>query len=301
MAIISTSNIPNLLRPGLHAVFGDYNVYQDEWSELFERNTSDKASEWDQEMQLLPVAGEKDEAGSVQYESMGAVYLTVYQHQWAGIGFQMTRSAIEDNLYQSMWPKGALATRNSLAQYKNILGANVFNNGFSSAYPIADGQPFFSTSHPTQGGNISNTLSIPTQLNETSLQDIIINIQLFRDAAGLLIAYKPRKLVVPTTLQFTADVLLGSKFRTGTANNDISAIYNMGAVPEGYTVNHFLSTSTPSWFLLTTCEGLRYFMRTPVDVDSFVDTATQNVNVAAVERYSFGTSNFRSCAGVQGA
>lgn len=299
MAIISTSNIPNLLRPGLKTVFGDYNVYKDEWSELFQYNTSDKASEWDQEMALLPVASAKDEAASVQYESMGSVYLTVYQHQWAGIGFQMTRSAVEDNLYQDMWPKGAMATRNSLAQYKNILGANVFNLGFSSSKPIGDGQPFFSTAHPTQGGPVSNTLSIPTQLNETSLQDIIINIQLFKDAAGLLIAYKPRKLVVPVTLQFTADVLLGSKFRTGTANNDISAIYNMGAIPEGYTVNHFLTGN--SWFALTTAPGLKYFMRTPVDVDSFVDTATQNINVAAVERYSFGTSNFRSCAGVQGA
>jgi hypothetical protein len=299
MALITTSNLPNLLRPGLNAVFGDYNVYPDEWRELFQYNTSNKASEWDQEMKLTPLASEKGEGESVVFEDMSAMYLTVYNHKWSGIGYIMTRSAIEDNLYQDMWPKGQIATRNSLAQYKNIMGSNIFNFGFGNQGIIADGQPLFSLNHPTDDGASPNTLSQAAQLNETALEDLIINIQMFKDAAGLLVAYKPRKLVVPVTLQFQADRLLGSKFRTETANNDISAMYNMGAIPQGYTVNHFLQGN--NWYCLTTCDGLKYFMRTPVGSDSDTDTATSNLIVSTSERYSFGCSNFRSVAGVQGA
>lgn len=298
---INTSSIAQLLRPGLACVFGDYNTYPDQWKEIFSIHHSDKQVEYEVEMKLLGLAEMKAEGGSVRYDSMAQRYVTQYFHQYYGIGFIITRQAILDNLYKDRFPMATKALKDSLRQVKNMNAANVFNNGFNPAYPIGDGQPLFSSTHPIDGGTVSNTFAVPTQLNETSLEQAIIQIQAFKNDAGLLVSNMPTKLLVPRELQFTADVLLGSKYRVGTANNDISAIYHMNAVPEGYRVNQFL-TNPNAWFVLTdNSNGFKYYEREPIDVDIFTDIDTDNLKCRAIERYSFGVSNFRAAYGSAGA
>lgn len=299
MGVINTSYIQSLLRPGLAAVFSDTEAYPAEWSEIYTKHKSDKQQEKTVEVKLLPVARLKDQGSSIYYGDMAQRYETSFLNLTTGIGYIITREAVMDNLYKDQFPMGAVAMRDSLAQYKNIQGASIFNNGFSSSYPLADGQPFFSTAHPVDGGTVANTSSVPMGLNETALQNVLIGIQQFQSAAGIKVVAKAMKLLVPQQLQFAADVLLGSKFRTGTANNDINAIYNMGYLPRGYTVNHFLTSST-NWFVLTDVPNLKYFEREPVITNIFTDIDTNNLKVSAFERYCFGVDNFRSAYGVQG-
>lgn len=298
---INVAQIQNLLRPGLAAVFGDYPQYPAEWSEIFERHTSDKAVEIEVEVKLLGLASIKQEGASVAYGDMGQRYVTNYVHRYAAIGFIITRQAMKDNLYQSRFPLQAKALKNSLAQTKEILGASVLNNGFDTNYPIGDGKPVFSTAHPIDGGTVANTFTVQADLNETSLQDAIVSISKFKDAAGLRIMTKPTKLIVPTELQFTAERLLKSEFRVGTANNDINAMYSIGSVPQGYRINHFL-TDTNAWFLLTDApNGFKYYEREAIETDVYTDFDTDNLKAKAIERYSFGVSNFRAGFGSQGA
>jgi len=298
---INTSAIRDLLRPGLAAVFGDYPQYPGQWSEIFEKHTSDKAVEIEVEVKLLGLAQIKAEGASTAYQDMGQRYVTNYVNRYTSVGFIITRQAIKDNLYQSSFPLQAKALRNSMAQTKETLGASVLNNGFSSSFPIGDGQPFFSTSHPTDNGVVANTFSIQADLNETSLQDAIVGVQRFRDAAGLRIMTKPTKLIVPAELQWTATRLLESQFRTNTANNDINAIYNNSAVPQGHRVNMFL-TDTNSWYLLTDApNGMKYYERETLETDVYTDFDTDNLKAKAIERYSFGVSNFRAAWGSRGA
>jgi phage major head subunit gpT-like protein len=213
---------------------------------------------------------------------------------------QITANTIRDNLYKDEWPRASESGKDSMRQAKNIQGASVLNNAFSTLYPVSDGQPLCSTAHPVSGQTSINTFAVPTQLNETSLQDALIGIQLFLNASALRIALNAEKLIVPPQLQFTANVLLESKFRTSTANNDISAIYNLSSVPMGYRVNQFLSNPN-AWFLLTDeSNGFKYYERDPLTIDMFTDTTTRNLNVTFVERYSFGVSNWRAVYGSQG-
>jgi phage major head subunit gpT-like protein len=299
--IITLSAIQNLLRPGLAAVFGDYMVYPDQWKEIFSQHVSDKAVEYEVEMRLLPMAQFKADGGPVTYGDMAQQYTTSYFHRNFGIGFQITANTIRDNLYKDEWPRATESGKDSMRQAKNLEGAGILNNGFNTQYPVSDGQPLFSTTHPVQGNVVPNTFAVPTQLNETSLQDALIGIQKFLNAAGLRIALQAEKLIVPPELQFTADVLLGSKFRTSTANNDISAIYNISSVPMGYRVNQFL-TNPSGWFLLSSEKnGFKYYERDPLSIDMFTDTTSRNLNVTFVERYSFGCSNWRAAYASQGA
>jgi len=298
---INTSAIRDLLRPGLAAVFGDYPQYPAQWSEIFERFTSDKAVEIEVEVKLLGLASIKAEGASVAYDTMGQRYVTNYVHRYAAIGFIITRQAIKDNLYQTRFPLQAKALRNSMTQTKETLGAAVLNNGFDTNYPIGDGKPVFSTTHPIDGGTVANTFSVQSDLNETSLQDAIVSIQRFRDAANLRIMTKPTKLIVPAELQWTAERLLKSQYRTDSANNDISAIYSTSAVPQGHRVNMFL-TDTNSWFLCTDApNGFKHYERERLETDVYTDFDTDNLKAKAVERYSFGVSNFRGAFGSQGA
>lgn len=187
-----------------------------------------------------------------------------------------------------------------MRQAKNIEGAQIINNGYNPNFPVSDGQPLFSTTHPVQGNVVPNTFALPTQLNETSLQDALISIQKFLNAAGLRIALNATKLIVPPELQFTANVLLESKYRTSTANNDISAIYNLSSVPMGYRTNQFL-TNPQQWTLMSDeSNGMKYYERDPLTIDMFTDTTTRNLNVTFVERYSFGCSNWRAVFGSAG-
>jgi Mu-like prophage major head subunit gpT len=298
---INTSSIQALLRPGLADVFGDYPQYPGQWTEIFDRHTSDKAVEIDVQVKLLGLAQIKAEGASIAYDSMGQRYVTNYYHRYVGIGFIITRQAMKDNLYKSSFPLQAKALRNSMMQTKETLGAAVLNNGFDTNFPIGDGLPVFSVSHPIDGGVVANTFAVQADLNETSLEDAINGVQSFLDQAGLKIMIKQRKMIVPTQLQWTANRLLNSQFRTDTANNDISATYNVGAVPEGYKVNRYLTDSN-SWFLMTDAtSGFKYYEREALETDIYQDFDTDNLKAKAVERYSFGVSDFRGAWGSSGS
>lgn len=298
---INTSSIQNLLRPGLADVFGDYPMYPAQWSEIFERHSSDKANEIEVEMKFLGLAQIQAEGASVAFDSMGQRTITNYIHRYVGIGFIITRQAIKDNLYKNRFPMQAKALRQSFEQTKETLGAAVLNNGFDTNYPTGDGQPVFSTAHPIDGGTYANTFSTQVDLNEASLEAAVIAVQRFKNVAGLKIMTKSKKLIVPTENQFVADRLLSSQFRTSTANNDVNALYNMSSVPEGYRVNQFLS-DTNAWYLMTDSpSGFKYYDRESMEVDIFTDIDTSNLKVRGIERYSFGVSNCRAAFASSGS
>ena len=298
---INTTAIRSLLRPGLAAVFGDYRDFPAEWTEAFEKHTSDMQQEIEVETKLLGLAQIKAEGASTVYDDMGQRSITNYLHRYVAIGFIITRQAIKDNLYKSAFPLQAKALKSSMAQTKEVLGASIFNNGFSTSYPIGDGKPVYSPTHPIDNGTVANTFTVQADLNETSLEQAIIGIANFKDAAGLRKQFKVTKLLVPNGLQFTADRILGSAYRTNTANNDISAVYNMGSVPGGWSLNHYF-TDTNAWFLQTDCDGaFKHYEREALETDMYTDPDTQSVKVSAIERYSFGVSNFRGSWGSQGA
>lgn len=300
MTLITTAQIQHELRPGLNMCFADYMTYPDQWRDIFQYNTSQMAQEYDQEMQLLGIAGFKSEGGPVLYDTMQEKYTTSYSHRYAGIGFMMSRAAILDNLYEKYWPQGARSVRASLSAFKNIQGANVLNNGFNSAYPVSDGQALYSTTHPTNGGNIANTIAIPTDLSETSLEQLCILIEFYQSASGILDAYHAEKMIVSPYSKFTAERILGTEGRTSTGDNDINAIRAMRYLTKGYAVNNYLG-SQKGFYLITDCpEGFKYFNREDIVVNIFTDPSTGNVNFASMERYSFGNSNWRSTAATQG-
>ena len=298
---INTTAIRSLLRPGLAAIFGDYSMYPSQWTEIFEKHTSDKAYEIEVEIKLLGLAAIKAEGAPTTYDNMGQRYLTNYVHKYVSIGYIITRQAIKDNLYQAKFPMQAKALKDSMLQTKEVLGASVLNNGFDSNFPIGDGQTLFSTAHPIDNGTVANTFTVQADLNETSLQDAIVGIQRFKDAAGKRVMVKQQKLIVPTPLQWQAERLLKSEFRTATANNDVNAIYTTGAVPKGYRVNQFL-TDDDAWFLLTDCpNGFKHYEREALETDVYTDFDTDNLKAKALERYSFGCTDFRAAWGSQGA
>lgn len=297
---INTGAIANLLRPGLAAVFGEYPMYPSQWSEIFDVYESDKAVEIEVEMKMLGLAQIRSEGAPTAMDNMGQRIVTNYVHKYIGLGFVITRQAIMDNLYKTRFPMMAKALRDSLAQTKEVLGASILNNGFNAAFPIGDGQSLFSTAHPIDGGTVANTPAVAADLNEASLEAAIIAIQQFRNQAGLIVQTKPEKLIVPTQNQFVAERLLASAFRTNTANNDISAIYNVSAVPQGYRVNQFL-TGAHNWFLLTDApDGFKHYVREKAETDVYTDFSTDNLQAKAIERYSFGVSNFRAAYGSPG-
>jgi|LauGreDrversion2_5_1035112.scaffolds.fasta_scaffold03446_4 hypothetical protein len=299
---VNTAAIKSLLRPGLNSVFGDYPMYPGQWSEVFTRNRSDKQAEIDVETRFLGLASLKTEGASITYDNnMGERYTTTYLNQTIGLGFIITKEAMEDNLYKSAFPKQAQSLRRSMEQTKEIRGAAVLNNGFSSSFPVGDGQALFSASHPIDNGVVANTFTVQADLNEASLEQAVIGTQQFRDIAGLRVMVKPTKLVVPPQLQFTAERLLKTELRTSTANNDINAMYSLSTVPQGYRVNQYL-TDPNGWFLMTNADnGFNYFERTTLETDMTTDFDTKSIKVSSVERYSFGVSNFRAAWGSQGA
>lgn len=297
----NTTQIKNLLVPGLAEVFGDYPQYPAEYTEIFSTNTSDKAVEIEVEMKLLGVAAFRAEGAATQFNDMGQRVVSTYYHRYTSIGFIITRQAQKDNLYESQFPLQAQSLRNSMMQTKEINGASVINNGFSASFVGGDGVALFSTAHPIDGSTFANTPTVQTDLNETSLQEAITAISLFRDQAGLICMTKPTKLIVPSALQWQANRILNSQFRTGTANNDISAIYNVDAVPQGYRVNHFL-TDTNGWTVLTDApNGLKHYEREKLETGVFVEFSTDNLLAKAIERYSFGWSNSRAAFGSSGS
>lgn len=290
---INTTAIANLLRPGLAAVFGDYSMYPSMWSDIFEVYESDKQQEIEVEMKMLGLAQIRAEGAPTAVDTMGQRIITTYIHQYVALSFNITRQAIMDNLYKTKFPLMVRALKKSMAQTKEILGASVINNGFNAAFPGGDGQPLFSANHPIDGAVVANRLAVAADLNEASLESAIIGIQQFKDQAGLIVQTKPKKIIVPPQGQFVSERLLGSAFRTNTANNDISAIYNVSAIPEGYRVNQFLSNPT-FWMVLTDApDAFKMYVREKIETDVYTDFSTDNLMAKAVERYSFGYSNFR--------
>ena len=300
---ISRAQLLKELLPGLNALFGlEYARYGEEHKEIFETETSERSFEEETKLSGFSAAPVKNEGSAIAYDNAQEVITARYNHETIALGFSLTEEAIEDNLYDSLSSRYTKALARAMSYTKQTKAASVLNNGFDTDYPGGDGQPLFSASHPlVSGGTNSNIPSTPADLNETSLEAAVIQIAGWTDERGLLIAAKPRKLVVPPSLMFVATRLLETELRTATADNDINALKSNGSIPEGYAVNHFL-TDTDAWFLTTDVpNGLKHFVRTPMATSMDGDFDTGNVRYKARERYSFGWSDPLGMYGSAGA
>jgi hypothetical protein len=300
---ISRAQLLKELLPGLNALFGlEYAKYGEEHKEIYETESSERSFEEETKLSGFSAAPVKNEGSAIAYDNAQEAWTARYTHETIAYGFSITEEAIEDNLYDSLSARYTKALARSMAYTKQVKAAAVLNNGFSSAVTYGDGQPLFSTAHPLVSGGVnSNTTATGVDLNETSLENAVIQIAAWTDERGLLIAAKPRKLIVPPALMFVATRLLETELRVGTNDNDINALKNNGSIPEGYTVNHFL-TDTNAWFLTTDVpNGLKHFVRTPLQNSMDGDFDTGNVRYKARERYSFGVSDPLGIYGSQGA
>ena len=300
---ISRAQLLKELLPGLNALFGlEYSTYGEEHKEIFATETSERSFEEETKLSGFSAAPVKNEGSAIAYDNAQEAWSARYQHETIALGFSLTEEAIEDNLYDSLSARYTKALARGMAYTKQVKAANVLNNGFSSAYKGGDGVSLFSTLHPlVSGGLNSNRPAIAADLNETSLEAAVIQIAQWTDERGLLIAAKPRKLIVPPSLMFVATRLLETELRVSTNNNDINAIKNNGSIPGGYAVNHFL-TDTNAWFLTTDVpNGLKHFVRIPLSTGMDGDFDTGNVRYKARERYSFGWSDPLGIYGSPGA
>jgi len=300
---ISRAQLLKELLPGLNALFGlSYATYQEEHKEIYETETSERSFEEETKLSGFSAAPVKNEGSAIAYDNGQEAWTARYNHETIAQGFSLTEEAIEDNLYDSLSARYTKALARSMAYTKQVKAAAVLNNGFTSGYNGGDGVPLFSNAHPlVSGGTNSNIPSTAADLNETSLEAAVIQISLWTDERGLLIAAKPKKLVVPPSLQFVATRLLETELRVGTNDNDINAIKNNGSVSEGYTINHYL-TDTNAWFLTTDVpNGMKHFVRTPLTNSMDGDFDTGNVRYKSRERYSFGWSDPLGMYGSAGA
>jgi len=300
---ISRAQLLKELLPGLNALFGlEYATYGQEHKEIYETETSERSFEEETKLSGFNAAPVKNEGSAIAYDNGQEAWTARYTHETIALGFSLTEEAIEDNLYDSLSARYTKALARAMAYTKQVKAAAVLNNGFSSNYTGGDGQALFSASHPlVSGGTNSNIPTTAADLNETSLEAAVIQISLWTDERGLLIAAKPRKLIVPPSLQFVATRLLETELRVGTNDNDVNAIKNNGSIPEGFTINHFL-TDTNAWFLTTDVpNGMKHFVRTPLQNSMDGDFDTGNVRYKARERYSFGWSDPLGMFGSQGA
>jgi hypothetical protein len=300
---ISRAQLLKELLPGLNALFGlEYAKYGEEHKEIYETESSERSFEEETKLSGFSAAPVKNEGSSIAYDNGQEAWTARYNHETIAMGFSLTEEAIEDNLYDSLSARYTKALARSMAYTKQVKAAAVLNNGFTSGYNGGDGVPLFSNAHPLVSGSTnSNVPTTPADLNETSLEAAVIQISLWTDERSLLIAAKPRKLVVPPALQFVATRLLETELRVGTADNDINALKNNGSIPEGYCINHFL-TDTNAWFLTTDVpNGMKHFERTPLQNSMDGDFDTGNVRYKSRERYSFGWSDPLGMFGSAGA
>jgi len=300
---ISRSQLVKELEPGLNALFGlEYSRYENEHAEIFITETSDRAFEEEVMLTGFNGAEVKQEGAPVVFDQASEAYTSRYTHETIALAFAITEEAIEDNLYDRLASRYTRALARSMANTKQVKAAAVLNNAFSSSFTGGDGKELCATDHPlANGGTFSNELSTAADLNETSLEQSLIDIAAFVDERGLRIAIQSRKLIVPKELQFTAERILKTPLRTATADNDINAIKNMGMIPEGYRVNHFL-TDTDAFFIMTDApNGLKHFVRSPIKTAIEGDFDTGNVRFKARERYVFGFSDPRGIFGSPGA
>jgi hypothetical protein len=302
---ISRAQLLKELLPGLNALFGlEYAKYGEEHKEIYETETSERSFEEETKLSGFSAAPVKNEGSAIAYDNAQEAWTARYNHETIALGFSLTEEAIEDNLYDSLSARYTKALARAMAYTKQVKAAAVLNNGFtnSAAYYGGDGVPLFSASHPlVSGGTNSNIPTTASDLNETSLENAVIQISLWTDERGLLIAAKPRKLVVPPQLQFVSTRLLETELRVGTTDNDVNALKSNGAIPEGYCINHFL-TDTNAWFLTTDVpNGMKHFVRTPLSNSMDGDFDTGNVRYKSRERYSFGWSDPLGMFGSAGA
>ena len=300
---ISRAQLLKELLPGLNALFGlEYARYGEEHKEIFETESSERSFEEETKLSGFSAAPVKNEGSAIAYDNGQEAWTARYNHETIALGFSLTEEAIEDNLYDSLSGRYTKALARAMAYTKQVKAAAVLNNGFSSNYPGGDGVALFSTAHPlVSGGTNSNTPSTQVDLSETALENAVIQIAAWTDERGLLIAAKPRKLIVPPALQFVATRLLETQLRPGTNDNDVNAIVNNGSIPEGYTINHFL-TDNNGWYLTTDVpNGMKHFVRIPLQNSMDGDFDTGNVRYKARERYSFGWSDPLGMFASQGA
>ena len=300
---ISRSQLVKELEPGLNALFGmEHARYDNEWKEIFATENSDRAFEEEVELSGFGNAKVKDEGESVEFDDAQEAFTSRYTHETIALAFSITEEAVEDNLYDSLSSRYTKALARSMANAKEVKGANVLNRAFNSSFTGGDGLELCSAAHITvAGGTYKNELSTAADLNETSLEQAMIDIAGFIDNRGLKVAVKARKMIIPVNLQFIAERLLKTDLRVGTSDNDINASKSMNVVPEGYTINHYLS-DTDAFFIITDApNGLKYFNRAPVKTSMEGDFNTGNVKYKARERYSFGWSDPRGIFGSPGA
>jgi hypothetical protein len=302
---ISRAQLLKELLPGLNALFGlEYKRYGEQHQEIYETETSERSFEEETKLSGFSAAPVKNEGNAIAYDNAQEAWTARYTHETIALGFSLTEEAVEDNLYDTLSARYTKALARGMAYTKQVKAANVLNNGFTTggAYNGGDGVPLFSASHPLiTGGVNSNIPTTPADLNETSLENAVIQIAAWTDERGLLIAAKPRKLVIPPALQFVATRLLETELRVGTTDNDINALKNNGSIPEGYTINNFL-TDTNAWFLTTDVpNGMKHFVRSALATSMDGDFDTGNVRYKARERYSFGWSDPLGMYGSQGA
>ena len=299
---ISRQQLVKELEPGLNALFGlEYKRYENEHAEMFDSENSDRAFEEEVMLSGFANAAVKPEGSGVSYDNAQETFTSRYTHETIALAFAITEEAIEDNLYDRLASRYTKALARSMANTKQVKAANVLNNAFNTNYPGGDGKELLATNHPTIAGTFSNELATSADLNETSLEQSLIDIAAFTDERGLKVAARGMKLIIPSELQFTAERLMKSSGRVGTADNDVNAVVSMGMIPQGYVVNHYL-TDTDAFFIKTDVpNGLKMFVRSPIKTSMEGDFDTGNVRYKARERYSFGWSDPRGIFGSPGA
>jgi phage major head subunit gpT-like protein len=300
---ISRNQLVKELEPGLNALFGlEYKQYENQHAEIYTTETSDRAFEEEVMLSGFAQASVKPEGSAVKFDQAQETFTARYTNETIALAFAITEEAIEDNLYDRLASRYTKALARSMAQTKQVKAAAPLNNGLpGGTFTSGDGVTLFNTAHPTVAGTFSNTLAVAADLNETSLEQSMIDIAALTDERGLKIAAKATSMVIPSALQFTADRLMNSAGRVGTADNDINAIRNMGMIPGGYSVNHFL-TDTDAFYLITDVpNGMKHFERAPLNTKMEGDFDTGNVRYKARERYVFGVSDPRGIFGSPGA
>jgi hypothetical protein len=300
---ISRANLFKELLPGLNALFGlEYKRYPEEHKEFLETETSDRSFEEETKLSGFGSAPTKREGQAIVYDDAQEAWTARYTHETIAMGFAITEEAIEDNLYDSLSARYTKALARAMAYTKQVKAAAILNNAFSATYPGGDGKELLATDHPLiSGGTNSNELATPADLSEAALESAVIQIADWKDERGLLIAAQPRKLIIPTALQFVATRILQTEQRVGTSDNDINALKNNGSIPEGYRINHWL-TDPDAWFITTDVpNGLKMFMRAAMKTGMDVDFDTGNSRYKARERYSMGWSDPLGLFGSSGA
>jgi phage major head subunit gpT-like protein len=298
---ISRNQLVKELEPGLNALFGlEYKQYENQSADIYTTESSDRAFEEEVMLSGFAQAQVKPEGSGVTYDNAQETFTARYTNETIALAFAITEEAIEDNLYDRLASRYTKALARSMAQTKQVKAVNPLNNGFGT-FTSGDGSALFATNHPTLAGTVSNTLATAADLNETSLEQSLIDIAAMTDERGLKIAAKGMKMIIPSALQFTAERLMASAGRVGTADNDINAIKSMGMIPQGYSVNNYL-TDTDAFFIITDVpNGMKHFQRTPMSTKMEGDFDTGNVRYKARERYVFGVSDYRGIFASPGA